>query len=296
MLWNVTTAEYMNRGHMACPGCGASLSMRHALKALGESTIVVIPACCWSIIAGIFPTTALSVPLLHVPFATAAACASGVRRAQVAKKRTESTVMVWAGDGGTFDIGLQALSGAADRQEDILYVCYDNEAYMNTGIQQSSATPCGAWTSTSPGGKEFEYQKKDIISIVLAHAPAYVATACVAYPDDFYAKMEKAKWAKGFRFVHLLSVCPPGWKIDSQDALKVSRLAVESDVFPLLEMAEDRSLRRTYAPDGTVQLSDYIQAQKRFRSLTEEDIQRFADQIKVRNNRWLSRPCDTENG
>ncbi|MBS3780597.1 MAG: pyruvate ferredoxin oxidoreductase, partial [Desulfovermiculus sp.] len=185
---------------------------------------------------------------------------------------------------------------AADRREDFLYVCYDNEAYMNTGIQQSSATPCGAWTSTSPGGKEFEYQKKDIISIVLAHAPAYVATACVAYPEDFYAKMDKAKQARGFRFVHLLSACPPGWKIDSQDALKVSRLAVESDVFPLLELAEDKSLRRTYEPDGSVQLSDYIQSQKRFRSLTANDIQRFKDQIKVRNNRWLSKLCDTPIG
>jgi pyruvate ferredoxin oxidoreductase beta subunit/2-oxoisovalerate ferredoxin oxidoreductase beta subunit len=291
MLWNVTTAEYMNRGHMACPGCGAALSMRHALKALGESTIVVIPACCWSIIAGIFPTTALSVPLLHVPFATAAACASGVRRAQIAKKRTHSTVMVWAGDGGTFDIGLQALSGAADRQEDILYVCYDNEAYMNTGIQQSSATPCGAWTSTSPGGKEFKYQKKDIISIVLAHAPAYAATACVAYPEDFYTKMDKAKKAQGFRFVHLLSVCPPGWKIDSQDALKVSRLAVEADVFPLLELDENQGLRRTYEPDGSVHLQDYIRAQKRFRKLSETDIQTMESQIRARNSRWLAGRC-----
>ena len=288
MLWNVTTAEYMNRGHMACPGCGASLSMRHALKALGESTIVVIPACCWSIIAGIFPTTALSVPLLHVPFATAAACATGVRRAQMAKGDPRGTVMVWAGDGGTFDIGLQALSGAADRREDILYVCYDNEAYMNTGIQQSSATPCGAWTSTSPGGKEFEYQKKDIISIIRAHAPSYLATACVAYPQDFYAKLTKAKNTSGFRFVHLLSVCPPGWKIDSQDALKVSRLAVESDVFPLLEFDPDTGLKRTYEPDGSVSTTDYLRSQKRFRKLSDADIHRLQKQIATRNKRWLT--------
>ena len=288
MLWNVTTVEYLNRGHMACPGCGASLSMRHALKAMGEQTVVVIPACCWSIIAGIFPTTALSVPLLHVPFTTAAACASGVRRALVAQGKEEVNVMVWAGDGGTFDIGFQALSGAADRREDFLYVCYDNEAYMNTGVQQSSATPSGAWTTTTPGGKEFDFEKKDMVSIIKHHHPAYLATASVAYPEDFYAKFDRARTTRGFRFLHLHSVCPPGWKIDSQDALRVSRLAVESGMFPLLELEPGGNLRQTYVPSRPVPVQDYLQAQKRFKGLSQDEIQLIQEQIQARNERILS--------
>ena len=287
MLWNVTTVEYLNSGHLGCPGCGASLSMRHALKALGEKTVVVIPACCWSIIAGPFPTTALSVPLLHVPFATAAACASGVRRALISQGHEEVQVMVWAGDGGTFDIGFQALSGAADRNEDFIYVCYDNEAYMNTGVQQSSATPCGAWTTTTPGGKEFAYQKKDLIGIVLGHHPAYMATATVSFPEDFYRKFEKARKARGFTFLHLLAACPPGWKIDSQDALKVTRMAVDSGVFPLIELDEAKKLRLTHTPDPPIPVTAYLQSQKRFRGLREDDFQQIQDQVIAKNTRYL---------
>jgi pyruvate ferredoxin oxidoreductase beta subunit/2-oxoisovalerate ferredoxin oxidoreductase beta subunit len=286
MLWNVSKVEYMHSGHMACPGCGATLSMRHALKALGEETIVVVPACCWSVIAGLFPTTALSVPLLHVPFATAAACASGVRHALISQGRSQITVLVWAGDGGTFDIGLQALSGAADRKEDILYVCYDNEAYMNTGIQQSSATPAGAWTTTTPGGKELESAKKDILGIVRSHNPAYLATACIAYAEDFYAKFQKAAQMQGFRFIHLLSVCPPGWRIDSQDALRVSRMAVDSGAFPLLELDQGR-IRQTLFPEDPLPLAEYIRAQKRFKDLSDQDLQQLQAAITARNQRWL---------
>lgn len=280
MLWNVTTVEYLNSGHLGCPGCGASLSMRHALKALGEKTVVVIPACCWSIIAGPFPTTALSVPLLHVPFATAAACATGVRRALLSQGQQEVQVMVWAGDGGTFDIGFQALSGAADRNEDFIYVCYDNEAYMNTGVQQSSATPCGAWTTTTPGGKEFAYQKKDLIGIVKAHYPAYMATATVSFPEDFYDKFEKAKKAQGFSFLHLLASCPPGWKIDSQDSLKVTRMAVDSGVFPLIEMDEAGQLRQTHTPNPPIPVAAYLGSQKRFKGLSGEEVQLIQDQVE----------------
>ena len=288
MLWNVTYIEHMNQGHMACPGCGAALAMRHALKALGEDTVVVIPACCWSILAGIFPTTSLSVPLLHVPFATAAACASGVSRSLRAQGREETSVMVWAGDGGTFDIGLQALSGAADRREDMLFVCYDNEAYMNTGIQQSSATPPGAWTTTTPGGKELEAPKKDLWGIIASHHPAYLATANPAYPQDFYTKFHKARSKRGFRFLHLLSVCPPGWKIDSGSALEVSRLAVEADVFPLLEMEEDKRMRRTYEPQRPEPVESYLKAQKRFRDMTPEHIEDLKRRIEARNRSMAS--------
>ncbi len=284
MLWNVTTAEYLRTGHMACPGCGASLSLRHALKVLGEQTIVVLPACCTSIIVGGQPTTAVAVPLLHVPFATAAACASGVRRALLAQGRREVAVMVWAGDGGTFDIGLQAISGAAERHEDFLYVCYDNEAYMNTGIQRSSATPQGAWTTTTPGGKELEFEKKDIIAIVRAHGPSYLATATIAYPEDFRAKFDRARQKSGFRFLHLLAACPPGWKLDSSSALEVTRLAVETGIFPLLEQDDDHELRLTYVPESYRPLADYFHLQGRYRGLTDEQIGFLQEQVSRRNS------------
>ena len=283
MFWDVTTAEYLNRGNMACPGCLASLSMRHVLKVLGENTIVVIPACCWTIIAGMFPTTALSVPLLHIPFATAAAVASGIKRALKFQGKKNVNVIVWAGDGSTFDIGLQAMSGAAERQEDFIYFCYDNEAYMNTGVQQSSATPPGAWTTTTPSGKEMNSEKKDIMKIVTAHNPTYAATASIVFPEDFYMKIEKAKNKNGFRFVHMHCACPPGWKIDAKDAIKVSRYAVESGVFPLIELGDDNVLHKTYIPENPVPLEVYFHSQKRFKGLKDTDIEILEEKINSKN-------------
>jgi pyruvate ferredoxin oxidoreductase beta subunit/2-oxoisovalerate ferredoxin oxidoreductase beta subunit len=287
MHYDVTTSEYLNRGHMACPGCIAALSMRHLLKIAGEKTIIVIPASCWSIISGAFPTTAISTPLLHVPFATAAASASGIKRALIAQGKQDYNVIAWAGDGGTFDIGLQGLSGAAERKEDIIYICYDNEAYMNTGIQQSSATPPGAWTTTTPSGKEIEMRKKDIIGIVLAHEPAYVATATIAYPEDFYKKIKKALTKKGFRFIHLLCACPPGWRIESQDSLKVCRSAVDSDMFPLIELGDNNRLYRTLKPDNNIPLSEYFKTQKRFSNLSVDALKVIEQQLQMRNQKFI---------
>ncbi len=285
MLEKVDSNEYLNSGHLACPGCGASLSIRHALKALGKQTIVIIPPGCSTLIGGLFPKNSLYVPILNVPFATAAACASGVSRSLKQKGKNEVQVMVWAGDGATFDIGLQALSGAADRKEDFIFVCYDNEAYMNTGNQQSSATPPGSWTTTTPSGKNYIYEKKDMVGIIRDHRPAYLATASVAYTEDFYNKFLKAKEKKGFRFIHLHSVCPPGWRINSQDALKVSRLAVESGAFPLLEMDGKSGFRQTYIPQKPVSVKTYLKSQGRFRKLKQEDIQKIQEMIIEQNQR-----------
>ena len=282
----VTKIEYLNQGDFACPGCGAGLSMRHALKVLGEKTVIVMPACCWSIIAGGLPTTALQVPLIHVPFAVAAAVASGIKNAYDAEGKHDINVVVWAGDGGTFDIGLQALSGAAERREDILYVCYDNEAYMNTGIQKSSATPPGAWTTTTPTGNPIEFEKKDIFNIVVSHNPAYVATTTIAYPDDFYKKFEKAKKIKGFRFIHLLSSCPPGWKIDSQDSLKVMRLAVESGIFILMEKEGENEINVTYKPEKIIPVKEYFKAQGRYRHLKDDLIKKIQERINRRLKKY----------
>jgi pyruvate ferredoxin oxidoreductase beta subunit/2-oxoisovalerate ferredoxin oxidoreductase beta subunit len=286
MFWDVTTVEYLNRGHMACPGCIAALSMRHFLKISGEKTIVVIPASCWSIISGMFPTTALSVPLLHTPFATAAATASGIKRALKVQGKGDVNVIVWAGDGGTFDIGLQALSGAAERNEDFIYICYDNEAYMNTGAQQSSATPPGAWTATTPAGKDIHNEKKDLIGIVKAHNPSYIASATIAYPDDFYIKVNKALKKRGFRFLHLLCACPPGWRIESQDALSVCRYAVESEIFPLIELGDDNKMHKTYIPETPLPLEVYLKSQKRFAKISSEDIEILKKRLSIRNMQY----------
>ncbi len=259
--------EILAPGHLGCAGCGATIAMRMVLKALGRKTVLVIPACCWSIIDGMSPYSAAGVPVMHTPFASAAAAASGVRAALDLKGDTDTTVVAWAGDGGTFDIGIQALSAAAERNENFIYICYDNEAYMNTGVQRSSATPMGAWTSTTPGQKT--QGKKDMLAIMAAHAIPYAATATVAYPDDLIAKVERAKRITGTRFIHLLSPCPPGWKIPSEQAITYARLAVASRVFPLVEVEDGRTWRITVNP-APVALEEYLKPQGRFRRLAED--------------------------
>lgn len=280
MKLEISRDEYVSGGNVGCPGCGAVLGMRHVLKIMGKRTIVVMPACCWGIIAGPFPSTSLRVPLLHVPFETGAASAAGVRQALISQGKEEITVMVWAGDGGTFDIGLQALSCAAERDEDIIFVCYDNEAYMNTGIQRSSATPEAAWTTTTPEG-EGRF-KKDIFEIVRAHRPSYVASAVVTHPTDFQMKFEKAKAKKGFRFIHLLSACPVGWRISSENSIEVIRLAVESGSFPLMETDEEGEVSLTYYPERLIPVAEYLGLQGRFKQISEPQISGIQEFVEKR--------------
>ena len=278
--------EILAPGHLGCAGCGATLAMRLALKALGRQTILVIPACCWSIIDGMSPYSAAGVPVMHTPFASAAAAASGVRAALDLKGDTETTVCAWAGDGGTFDIGLQALSAAAERNEDILYICYDNEAYMNTGVQRSSATPLGAWTTTTPAAHLKDRPKKDLLAIMAAHRIPYAATATVAYPDDLLAKVARAKRTRGTRFLHLLSPCPPGWKIPSDQSIHQSRLAVQSHVFPLVEVEDGETWTLSLDPEPAP-IDEYLRSQGRFRHLMNDE----AALARVRANverRWQS--------
>lgn len=277
----VPRRELLDSGHLACPGCGASLAMRMVLKELGEKTIVVLPACCWSIIAGPYPQSSLHVPLYHTAFETAGAVASGVRAALDVRGDTGTTVMAWAGDGGTFDIGLQSLSGAAERNEDFLYVTYDNEAYMNTGIQRSSATPWGAWTTTTPYDNPQSTKKKDILSIMAAHRVPYAATASTAYPEDLLAKVRKAKAVKGTRFLHILSPCPPGWKTPDEQTIDLGRKAVQSHVFPLLEILDGERWRFTVDTTGEP-VGPYLRAQGRFSHLTDDDIARIQKDVDAR--------------
>jgi pyruvate/2-oxoacid:ferredoxin oxidoreductase beta subunit len=209
------------------------------------------------------------VPILHTAFETAAVTASGVKKGLIAQGIKDVQVMAWAGDGGTFDIGLQALSGSAERNDDIIYVCYDNEAYMNTGIQRSSATPFLSWTTTTPNPVFKDTPKKDIMEIMAAHRIPYAATATPSFPEDFLNKMVKAKGVKGLRFIHILSSCPPGWKFPSELSVKISRLAVETKIFPLYEIEKGRKYTLTVEPKG-LPVGEYLKLQGRFGHLSEK--------------------------
>jgi len=269
--FSIPEHEWMSSGHLACQGCGGANAMRFALKALGPKTIIVMPACCWSVIDGPFPHSAVTVPVFHTAFETAGSTASGVRAGLAMKGDTETTVLAWAGDGGTFDIGLQALSGAAERNEDIIFACYDNEAYMNTGIQRSSATPRGAWTTTTPAEHPEDQPKKRILDIMAAHGIPYIATTTVAYPNDVVAKFQKAKSIRGMKFIHIFAPCPTGWKSAPDMTIELARLAAETRLFPLVEVFGGKEYRVN--KDLPVKpIDQYLKAQGRFGKLTEEQI------------------------
>jgi pyruvate/2-oxoacid:ferredoxin oxidoreductase beta subunit len=271
----------MTSGHLACQGCGGSMAMRQVLKALGPNTIIDLPACCWSVIAGPFPYSALKVPLYHTAFETGASVASGIRAATRVLGQEDTTVLAWAGDGGTFDIGFQALSAAAERNEDVIYAVYDNEAYMNTGIQRSSATPYGAWTTTTPE-RHFENRpKKDIVRIMAAHKIPYIATASVAYPEDLVRKFKKAKGIPGFRFVHILAPCPVGWRAQPHHTVKLARLAVQTRLFPLVEIEGGTVWRVTVKVEKPKPVSEYLSLQGRFKHLTPEQVASLQDGVNL---------------
>jgi len=275
---NLPEIEIMSSGHVACQGCGATLAFRYALKALGRETIVTIPACCWSVIDGPFPYSSCGIPLFHTAFETAASTASGIKQGLEIKGINDVAVLAWAGDGGTMDIGIQALSGAVERQEDIIYVCYDNEAYMNTGIQRSSSTPYGAWTTTTPV-KSFKIgPKKNMVEIMIAHKIPYTATANIAFPEDFIAKLKKAKNIKGPKYLQIISPCPVGWKFPSHLTIKIARLSFETCMFPIYEAEYGKyNIKK---PSKKKDIREYLSLQGRFKHLTEDvikDIQQNID-------------------
>ncbi len=273
--------DLLYSGHLACQGCGATIAARLALKALGPKTVFVIPASCWSVIDGAWPQHALQIPVFHTAFETAAIAATGIRAALDMKGMHDVNVVAWAGDGGTFDIGLQALSGAAERNENIIYVTYDNEAYMNTGIQRSSSTPVGAWTTTTPDERPEDRPKKNMMEILAAHRVPYAATASIAFPDDFISKLKKASQIRGFRFIHVFSPCPPGWKMASHLSVRIARLAVETKIFPLYEIEDGELYTITHWPKG-LPVEEYFKLQGRFRPVLKDPerlsyVQRFVE-------------------
>jgi len=270
----ISDVELIASGHRACAGCACVLSLRHALKALGKNIIISQATGCMEVTTTPYPETAWRVPWIHVAFENAAAVASGVSRALKVLGKTHIKSVAIAGDGGTADIGLQALSGAVERWEDLLYICYDNEAYMNTGIQRSGATPFGAWTTTTPVGKARRGEdrpKKDIPAIMIAHGAPYVATASVAYPLDFVKKVKKAAAIRGPTYVHVHAPCVPGWRIDSSKSIEVARLAVLTGAWILYEH-EGGKTTVTFKPAKRRPVAEYLKLQGRFRHLTEEEI------------------------
>ncbi len=285
----IPAQELMYSGHAACPGCAAALAMRLVLKGLGPRTVVSIPACCWTVIATPYPTNALGVSVFDNPIESTGASLSGLRAAADALGYKDFHVVGFAGDGGTADIGLQALSGMLERRTNAIYVMYDNEGYMNTGVQRSGATPQGAWTTTTPvegTSRGKPEAKKDIMGLVLAHRPTYAATLNPAFPEDFVRKVEKARDLTGSRFLHVFTPCPPGWKYSSEESIKLGRLATDSGIFPLFE-AENGKVRITRKGGALKPVDEYIHAQGRFRHFTPEDIQAFQAEVRLAWERLL---------
>ncbi|MCV0427987.1 MAG: pyruvate ferredoxin oxidoreductase [Roseibium sp.] len=254
-------------GHVACAGCVEALSMRVILNAVGPDTVGVVAPSCSAVILGGHPMSAAKIPVLHGTLESAAASASGIKRALLAQGRDDTTVLCLAGDGGTYDIGLQALSSAAERNEDILYICFDNEGYMNTGGQKSSSTPLNAATGSTPLGKVT--RKKNLIEILAAHRIPYIATTSPSHLSDMAAKIEKAKAIRGTKVIIVLIPCLPGWGVADNAAVKTARLGVESGVFPLFEIED--GVRYTMTVDQKNQPIDaYLAEQKRYRHLSDD--------------------------
>jgi len=294
-------ADPLASGHRACQGCGEVLALKLAMKAIGMNSIVVSATGCMEIITSTFPQTAWNVPWLHVAFENAAAVASGteaalkvlMRKGKIPQKHID--VVAIGGDGATADIGLQALSGAMERGHDFVYICLDNEAYMNTGVQRSSSTPYGAMTTTSPPGKKSFGQatkKKNVPAIAVAHNIPYVATASPAYFLDLMNKAKKAAMVKGPAYLHIYSSCPTGWRHGGDLAIEISKLAVETNVFPLYEVIEGKYIinRKITKPKP---VAEYLKKQGRFRHLTDDIIAEIQRQVDEEYDKLLKLAGET---
>ena len=274
-------------GHKACAGCGASLALRHAIKVLGPKTTVALPAGCMSAVGFNFPQLCFANNAMITPFAATAAVASGIAAGLKMQGIDTAThpVIGFAGDGGTADIGIQALSGAIDRNDDIIYFCYDNEAYMNTGIQKSGLTPYCASTTTTPAGKNKHgclTQKKNIFEIVSAHNIAYAATASVGYLNDYIKKIDKAQSIRGTKFIHVIAPCPTGWGYPEADTARLAKQVVDCGLWYLAEY-ENGEFTVTKKPKEFTPVENYLKCQKRFSVMDELDIENV---ILSRDKKW----------
>lgn len=291
-LRDVSLDEYFAPGHRGCAGCGNVIATRLALKASGKNVIVTASTGCTEVISTPYPESSWGVPWVHANFENAAAVASGVASAvevlnRKGKKKLNAKSIVIAGDGGTVDIGFQSLSGAMERGDNILYICVDNEAYMNTGVQRSGSTPYGASTTTSPPGKFSVGQdtpKKDMPAIIAAHHVPYVATACISFPLDFMEKVKKAIDVDGPAYIHILSPCPTGWGFPSEKTIELGRLAVDSGMWDLYEIV-NHDIRFTYKPTVKVPVKEYIKGQKRFAHVKDELLEKIQKDIDTKLQR-----------
>jgi len=283
----VLEEELLSSGHRACQGCGSALIIRLALKALGKDTVVCVPAGCWSGVGSMYPDTAWQVPWMQTLFENSSVVAAGIEagyrilmeKGRIPERKINSVVI--AGDGATNDIGVAALSGVLERGDNIVYICLDNQAYMNTGIQRSSATPYGASTTTSPVGKVTAGQTtwpKDITAIVAAHDIPYVATASPSYPFDLMNKVKKGAEVKGPAYIHVLSVCPTGWRLPTELTIEIGRLAVETGVFPLYEV-ENGHYKLNVDRPKLRPVEEYLKPQGRFRHLSPEQMEKIQEKV-----------------
>ncbi len=267
----------LSPGHLTCSGCGIPLAVRTVLRSIAGPVVVVGATGCLEVTTTIFPYTSWECPFIHSAFENAAATASGICAAveflkkNTSKKSPEPTIVVFGGDGGTYDIGLQSLSGALERGHNLLYICYDNEAYMNTGVQRSSATPLGAWTTTSEVGKRAlgkPTQRKNLTRIIAAHGITYTAQASISHLTDLSAKVEKALTFPGPKFINILQPCTTGWKFAPSQTVTVARLAVETRFWPLYEVVGDKTQVTVAVPEPRP-VEDFLKAQGRFKHLFE---------------------------
>jgi len=283
----ITKDEFFAPGHRACIGCGQSLAVRLTCKAIGPNSIIVCATGCIEVYSSPLPYTSWRLPWIHTLFENTAAVASGVEsglKVMTRKGRGPAekvNVVAIGGDGGTSDIGMQALSGALERGHDFVYICFDNEAYMNTGIQRSSATPYGASTTTQPAGKVSIGQvtwKKNLPAIAVAHDIPYVATASPSYPFDLMAKVAKAVATPGPAYIHVLSVCPTGWRCPTDITIRIGRLAVQTGVFPIYEV-ENGQYKLNVNPTQLKPVSEYLKLQGRFRHLSEDAVEQIQQRV-----------------
>jgi pyruvate ferredoxin oxidoreductase beta subunit len=286
-ILNLPIQEFVHPGTRACSGCGLSIAYRIGLKALGRDTILIVPPSCLTVLQGLFPVASTKLPCLNVTFASTATAATGILAALKTTDNEHTTVAAWAGDGGTSDIGLQALSGAAERGDNFIYFCYDNEGYMNTGAQRSGTTPIGAVTANTPF-KGKQQQKKDVPAIMAAHNLSYVAACSAAYPLDLYDKIKTCLGLPGTKYFHIHIPCPPGWGYDPRYGIKIGRLAVETGYYDLYEIINGQ-FRLTAASEKLVEkrklipVRDYFRSQSRFKILTDAQIGEIQKQI---NAKW----------
>ncbi|MDA3803038.1 MAG: thiamine pyrophosphate-dependent enzyme [Patescibacteria group bacterium] len=283
--------NFISPGHNACAGCGQLSAVQSVMRALDKDTIIANATGCLEVTTTAYPQSAWGLPWIHSVFGNASSVASGIKAALDKKGDKKTKVIVFGGDGGTYDIGFGQISGMWERGENILYVCYDTEAYSNTGIQASGATPYGASTTTSPSGKESigsTQRKKDLLQIANAHGLKYAAQSTTAFPDDITKKVKKALQTPGPSYVQILTPCIPGWKIKTNEAVMFAKLAVQTALYPLLEYENGKLTGSSVSKNFTKKpVEDYLLKQGRFKHLKKPDLKDIQEMANVNIEKYI---------